>query len=241
MSTADDTDATDAEELEELPDDTDDSPNVEVIEDPDSYIQSRRLRDIFDARKQVRKQRLRAKTHYIDNNDSPRGIRGAKRAYRAAVENYLAELRPLFLSDEQGKQVWFNLDFGTLQIEMPTERETVGREQSRVVYKEVKADGSIRKHPMSNQPDPKIINLQGLNYLFELPEPIVAEFEFISTSSGRWGGGTNRHHVTTQHDIGFDRLDAVVNEANHRLQQRGLDLDLSEDDSVAESDYSDIL
>jgi len=239
MSEADDIDELidEADELLDDDDDTtddraddraDDAPQVEVIEDDESYIQSQRLRDIFSARQAVRKQRLKTKIHTIGAQKQVE-VRDAKRVYRAAVENYLSEIRPIFLADEQGRDIWFGLDFGTLKINLPVQTKTVGRERTRRVYETVR-DGETTHLPVDNIPEPKEIDLNGLNFLFELPEPITVRFEWIATTSGGWSGDTNKYEDTITYDIGFDKLDALVNEANDRLRQRGLDLDLGEED-----------
>jgi len=233
-----DDDNTDDNTDDDLPD-TDEPPQVEVIEDDESYIQSQRLRDIFDARQAVRKQRLKMKTHAIDARRQ-KEVRNAKRVYRAAVENYLSELRPLFMEDEQGQNVWFGLDFGTLKINLPVQTKSYGRGRTKRVYETVRG-GETTELPVENIPEPKEIDLTGLNYLFNIPEPVAVQFEWIATTNGGMGGGTNRYNATIRYDIGFDRLDALVNEANDRLRQRGLDLDLGEDNTVAEADYSDIV
>ena len=196
---------------------TDDAPQIEVIEDDESYIQSQRLRDIFDARQAVRKQRLQMKIHSIDN-ESAVATRKAKRVYRAAVENYLSEIRQIFLEDEQGKEVWFNLDFGTLKIPLPIQHKNSGRGVGRRVHQTFR-NGKTKNLPVD---DP-------LNYLFELPSPMAAEFEWIATTGGM-GGGTSKYHETIRHEIGFDRLDTLVNEANDQLRKRGLDLSLDQPD-----------
>jgi hypothetical protein len=230
-----------ADELDDdAGDDADDITAPEVIEDPDSFVQSQRLKDIFGARRDVRKQRLKMKTLAIDA-DTQADVRAAKRGYRAAVEGYLQELRPVFMDDKQGQDVWFGLDFGTLKIELPVQRETVGLNREQLIYRETKPNGKTKKHKVGTQPEPKEIDLHGMNYLFELPEPIAVEFEWTNISSGSWASSTHSKSITKRHDIGFDRLDQIVNEANHRLQERGFDLELGEDNAVAEADYSDIV
>jgi len=236
--TDDRADDTDDRADDDLPD-TNDAPQVEVIEDDESYIQSQRLKDIFAARQAVRQQRLKMKIHSIDSN-TPTERRNAKRVYRAAIENYLSEIRPVFLDDEQGRNVWFNLDFGTLKIALPTQTKTYGRGRTKRVYEKVKPNGETTNLSVNKPPEPKEIDLNGLNYLFELPEPISVEFEWFGTSKGL-NSGTTKHTEVITHHIGFDRLDSVMNEANDRLRKRGLDLDLGEDNATAEFDYSDIV
>jgi len=232
----DNDDRADDDRDDDLPDA--DAPTVEVIEDDESYIQSQRLRDIFDARQDVRKQRLKMKIHSIDARKQ-REVRNAKRVYRAAVENYLSELRPVFMQTERGRKAWFALDFGTLDIHLPTTNKQVGR-GTKQVHETTDAEGNPTTLPVDDRPEPEQFDLNGLNYLFDLSEPISVEFEWVATSNGI-RGGTSRYTETVRYDIGFDRLDQLMNEANNWLQKLGLDLDLGEDNTTAEFDYSDIV
>jgi hypothetical protein len=195
---------------------------IEVVDDPESYIQTRRLQDIFEARKDVRDQRMIAKEHEIAYSDRPKEARKARRLYRASVENYLSELRPLFLSDELGKQYWFNLDLGSVSMDPSVYNGTYGDSTDVLKY-----DDGDKTYVVTKEPETKYIDLNGLNAVFELAEPVTASWTLKVKAPGR-GRGPTGLPITEKFDIGFTNLDAIVNEANSYLRERGIELDPEE-------------
>lgn len=206
--------------------DEEDGIEIEVVDDPESYIQTRRLKDIFEARKKVRDQRLRAKEHQMAYSNKAEEQKRAKRYYRAAIENYLTELRPLFLSDELGKHYWHKLDLGSLVIEPPIYRGTVG--DSGTFWKvDVASKGDTKTYTVEEKPDNKKIDLTGLRCLFDLPEPMSANWEIV-VHSRRFGESMDIINRSKEVHIGFQKLDTIVNEANSYLRDRGIELDPEE-------------
>ena len=205
----------DSEEIEE----------IEHVEDSEEFIQSRRLRDIFETRKEVREQRLIAKKHSLSNGHDSEQV-GAK-LYRIAVENYLTELRPLFLTDELGKRYWFEADFGTVVVEPPVyEKPRRGKTDLYLEQSETSKPLKVR-----NNIQPKEIKLTGLNCLFELSQPLQVEFGVRAGGVGKFGigskGGTAQTAVS-EALIPFDKLDLILNAANEYLSKRGIELDPEE-------------
>jgi hypothetical protein len=199
---------------------------VEAVEDPESYIQSRRLRDIFEARKTVRKQRQTAKQYQVNNSGIEATLK-AQRYYRASVENYLTELRPLFLSDDRGKRYWYKLDLGSIRVEPIISEKTVGRgSPSRVIKK----NGST--YYVKEEVEAEKIDLTGLGCLFSLADPIVCDFELMVERVGL-GGGLSSKVVTETRNIPFTTLDSIMNQANMYLQERGIELDPEEEEDPA--------
>jgi hypothetical protein len=196
-----------------------DEMEVEPVHDPEGYVQERRLKDVFDSRKKVRERRLAAKQYQLENQDSNSNIE-AVRMYRAAVENYLSELKPLIFEEERGKHIWFNKKIGTLTIELPV-RVKHGRRDKKYIY-----NGS----KLSSKPEPKEIELVGLGCLFQYPEPLNTEFEVTKKI-----GLDTTHKETIVHTsaIPFDHLDRIMNVANGYLSERGLELDPEEDTEPA--------
>lgn len=165
---------------------------VEPVDDPDSYIQKRRLRDIFDARKDLREKRLEAK-QAVGVDDQI-----ASSHFRAAVENYLEELRPLVLKTELGRRIWYNQDFGDIVIQPPNDY---------------------------HASEAKSIELNGLQSVFDVPDPIEVEFNVV-----RQVGldSTRSETVSRQGQIPFDKLDHIVNQVNQHLAEQGIELDTDE-------------
>jgi hypothetical protein len=198
---------------------------IEAVDDPESYIQKRRLKDIFGARKEVGKQRKKAKEYEINTSggkDASIHRSKARRFYRTAVENYLTELRPLFLSDDLGKQYWYQLDLGTIVIEPQYYLGTVGDGPETLKY-----DHGDKTYLLCEEPEPIEIDLTGLQCLFEIADPISVSFELVVESAGL-GRGMNSKTVAENRNIPTGKLDLIMNEANHYLQQRGIELDPEE-------------
>jgi hypothetical protein len=213
--------------------DADDDPTtvtVEPVDDPEQFIQSRRLRDIFDARSEVRDQRQKAKEYQINaaghNNESTHRTK-ALRLYRAAVENYLSELRPFLLSDDLGTQYWHEFDFGHITAEPPIYRDSFGAGPETWVYYDEQKD---KKYSLNRKPDSEEVDLTGFKCLFELPDPLVIDFNLSVKRPGFRRGGTTTKTATTRHNVPFRKLDAVMNEANMYLQERGIELESNDTD-----------
>lgn len=198
---------------------------IEVVDDPESYIQTRRLKDIFEARKKVREQRLKAKEHKMAYDERAEEQERAKRFYRAAIENYLAELRPLILSDELGKYYWYKMDFGSIVIEPSTYQGTVG--DSKAFQKvDIPNENGVTSYVIDQDPGSKEVDLTGLRCLFSLPEPITVDWEIVVRAKTR--EKRTVVHKTDEVHIGFQKLDTIVNEANSYLRDRGIELDPEE-------------
>lgn len=213
------TDSTDKETNEEI--------EVEAVEDPDSYIQGRRLKDIFESRKTVRKQREKAKQYQIETGDNEGELK-AQRYYRTAVENYLSELRPLFLSDELGKQYWYGLDIGTIKIQPSLIRRSIGNRPEELLIEDGDSTYSVME-----EPDQKEIELTGIGCLFGISDPIVCEFE-LGIKQSRVGGYNYRSKtVVEKRNVPFSILDSIMNSANMYLQERGIELDPEEEEDPA--------
>lgn len=192
---------------------------VEPVHDPEGYVQERRLKDVFDARKKVRERRLAAKQYQLEHEDLDSNIE-AVRMYRAAVENYLSELKPLIFEEERGKHIWFNKKIGTLTIELPVQVKH-GRNSQKYIYNGIK---------LSSKPKPKEIELVGIGCLFQYPEPLNVEFE-VTKKVGL--DTTYKETIVHTDAIPFDHLDRIMNIANEYLSERGLELDPEEDTDPA--------
>lgn len=204
-------------------DNQDNEVEAEPVYDPEGYVQQRRLKDIFDARKKVRERRLQAKQYQIEN----RGSIDAVRVYRTAIENYLSELRPLFHEDNLGQHYWYNEEVGTIEVSLPVTEESAGL--SRTVYKY----GDMK---IAQKPSPKKVPLEGIGCLFYLPEPLAATFEVTEgTGSGHYGlSQSNPTAVSHEIAIPFSHLDNIMNLANQYLSERGLELDPEDDTEPAQ-------
>jgi len=205
--------------MTESEDNQDNEVEVEPVYDPEGYVQQRRLKDIFDAKKKVRERRLSAKKYNLEHGEK-KGSLDAVRMYRSAVENYLSELKPLFLEEQKGQHYWHKEKIGTLNVQLPVNQKTTSRG---TIYKY----GDTR---ITSPPEPKEWELVGVGCLFHIDEPLVAEFDVMKKT-----GLSRSRRVTVKHEaaIPFAHLDQIMNLANQYLSERGMELDPEDDTDPA--------
>ena len=192
---------------------------IEEIDDPEELIQTRRIRDIFEARKQVRNERKRAKELKLLDPES-RSVTYPEQLYRQAVESYLSELRPLFLDSDLGKTYWFDFDFGQINVDPP-----IYHKEAHNSGPWVDKDGE--SYIVDLIPQSKTIELDGLCYLFRISDPVEITWNLTGrTPKTEFGTGGNKAQIqeSSYVHISFDRLDAVLNAANTYLAERGIEL-----------------
>ena len=189
-------------------------------EDPDDYVARRRLKDIYDSRRELMKSRKKASEITI------RGGRNSKQKalefYRKSVENYLIELEPFFFQFG-GKEIWFSYDFGTVQVQPPNVDLDSPSSWIDGLHRMDHNGGTVRvSEPL---PDPQEVEVKGLSFLFNTSSPITATFEY-NTRHELTGKGTvqkaNHAYLPTQ------MLDRMVFVANEFLAEHGLDLDIDQ-------------
>lgn len=116
--------------------------------------------------------------------------------YRAALEAHLEELYPLLHQLDRGQRYWHDPIFGTVTVEPD--------------------DPGVHGHPQRE------FRLVGLKSLFNVPDPIVAEFDVTRTVGfGRLQSDT----ITVEAQPTFDHLDAMYLTASKFLAEIGLTLD----------------
>ena len=193
---------------------------IEEVDDPEELIQTRRIRDIFDARKQVRNERQRAKELKLLDTER-RSVTYPEQLYRQAVESYLSELRPLFLDSDLGRTYWFDLDFGQIDVDPPIYHDKQGYNSGPWVDK----DGE--SYIVDRIPQSKTVELDGLSYLFRISDPIEITWNLTGrVPKTQFGTGGTKAQIekSSYVHISFDRLDAVLNAANTYLAERGIEL-----------------
>jgi hypothetical protein len=216
---------------------TPDTPqDIEVadVRDPEEYTNERRLKDIFDARSDIREKRLQAQ-------EAARTDRlTAVSAYRSAVSNYLLEVEPLLRQHEPGTQLLTERDFGSIVIEPPTkEKEAPGRTTTTRQIIEVPKDTyGTKEVPVKDIPDPAKYHLTGLRSLFTAPNPVEHEFTFIADNTYRQ---RDKYTLTQRTQISFQTLDTMVRTINNFLGEAGLELNPDTGGDTAEVDYSDLV
>ena len=116
---ADDTDATDGEEIEELPDE--EIPRtVHVAEDLDEFLEKQRYKAIFKAKNDAA-ETLRTHGNPAAFANSPAELSLIRERVSTAIVSYITEIRRILEETEQGRELWQD----TRIAEIPLNKATV--------------------------------------------------------------------------------------------------------------------
>lgn len=204
---------------------TDDVLEVETIEDATTETASdeERLRDIFQARRTVRKQRMRAK-----NVRGTRDERVGRRMYRAAVEGYAREAEPLLIQTDSGQELWSDRNFTAFSVGP----DFIKRIDSSVFY-EINGE----KYQVKNERDMREVTIEptGVKSLFSLGDPIQIEYKF-EEKIGLSRTTTRRETVRAQ--IPPEVLDEIVSALNLELADMGISINVDEETGQTKIDSS---
>ena len=179
--------------------------------DPDDYVTQRRLRDLYDARKNLMARREKASELRITN-----GAFQGNRYYRKSVENYIMEVQPLFFQFDK-EHLWHSEEFGSFKIGPPTEDLM---DSYRHLGKQIEHDGE--KYTLAGEvPEAKTFYIRGFETLYNQPSPLEIEFEFeVQRQLTVSGSIIKRTQVAIPEHI----LDRMVFTANTFLSEHGLDI-----------------
>lgn len=94
------------------------------VEDPENLNQSQRLREIHEARQQVRSVRNKTRSEQVFGSIADGQLDGV---YRAAVESYILSLQPLIVSEEveDSARLWDSEEIGEFVVRAPGKTQTV--------------------------------------------------------------------------------------------------------------------
>jgi hypothetical protein len=187
------------------------------IEDPEAYVNHRRLQSIFDARTKLRDRRITART--AGKSQEFRAVS----AYRSAVSNYVMELEPLMQRFEAGTEPLRKKDFGDVTIE-PNVRYREFHSGSNE-WMLTKSNGD--KVPIEAPPEAVSLPFIGLDCLFVYDDPLTPTWEIEHSRHG----GRIIHQEVGQ--IPFSVLDDMVIAANRFLAEIGFELNPQEEDDPA--------
>ena len=179
-------------------------PDGVKIDDPEDYSTSTRLKQIYEARRELREMRRQAATH---RHKHPRR---ALAYYRTGVESYLMEVDTLFQRNEEGRRLWSEEHFGTVTIEPPEPPETAYYTTN--TYEKL---------------DPVSYKIRGLESLFELDSEITHVFEMKKKHELR---GTETKRVERSAPVPWNALNRMVTSTNSYLSDLGIGLDIDETD-----------
>lgn len=195
-----------------------DRADVEIA-DPEGFTASKRLKQIYRAREDLRKMRREAAQVRNNPNNGLLSKMQAVQYYRSGVESYLLEVDTLLRQHDPGPELYHERQFGTIVIPPPGDWERV---RGHYVSQDIK----IRPNAplkVEELPEPKSVPVIGLKWLFETETPITRDFEF--TYDGY------RHETITKSNsavLKWTTLNRMVTAINSFLNQIGIGLKIEE-------------
>lgn len=215
---------------DDVGEEADDTLDVEAV-DVDDTIRRSRLTSLFDARDNCRLIREKVQTVAATENKSRVS---ANSHYRHAIETYVREVEPLFAQTDAGKRYWSTYDFGEITLSPDVEVRSPRRDDHDVYV--LAETGQKLKQDLPEQ----VMEVRGLNTLFELDSPIVTTFE-LAVSSRAFGKSSTMRTQTVRRQVPFKVLDRMYSAVNGYLAQIGIGVSVDEgsarttiDDSLIE-------
>lgn len=185
----------------------------------DEIVTERRLNTIYDIRDNIHELRQNFKMGLAANEISEFKF---ECGYRNLVDNYAMELQPLMLKCEPGKELLRNKDFGECYIS--PEIVNRGLNDDTVIRRPRRGDVKVSSH---HSPEPTRIELEGLESLWDLPDPLTTTIAVRQFDAGTQGETTKEIVITDQ--IRARKLDEMTRSMNVFLKDVGLELDLEMD------------
>lgn len=193
---------------------------------PEEYVEQRRLRDIFDARQELRETRV-----LVDDARHEGKLRIAANAYRAALANYVTEVEPLLRQYERGVELLFDHHYGSVRIEPIVEHTETPCGPDKTLVKGTDREVRADHRPSFEHTE---LEIDGLEQLFELDSPIRRRFT-VETPTGA------RESVVVKTQLGFQTMDRMTRAVNVFLSEIGLELEPDPGEEEADVDYSELL
>lgn len=199
----------------------DTEPDHQPIDDPESYINQRRLQTLFDLRQDIYE--LRRKFNLASHEDEYTAVS----AYRSGVSSYFMEIESLMQKYDHSKELVQDHRFGVVTIQVPHRTSSTGRGGSGVEVHLPDA-GSFDSGAwvqVAELPDPVAIEVKGLESVIEYPDPLTYTFTVEKSQHTRSNGKYQRE---VKQQIPFEILDSMVREMNNFLADIGLEAELEE-------------
>jgi len=192
--------------------DTSETAEAQEIQDPEGYVNKRRLETIFDIRNRMRESRQRIRLAQQGDRMSEFD---ALSAYRSMAYSYFIELEPILHRYEPGPTLISEQPFGNTKIG-PRLRESPHGQTRQEIYLPDEGNGSDWL-PVTHPPEPVTVEFRGLNTL-TMDGPLQETFQVVVPRKGA---------VTTTVTQQFPQsvLDRMVRQMNNFLATIGFEIE----------------
>jgi hypothetical protein len=203
----------------------------ERIEDSEDYSKQRRLKSVFDIRKEIHETRrdIKFQTHKLSQRHQ------AITAYRSLVESYLLEIEPLLRRYGDGEYYLTEYDFGRLTLAPETRSsDEITLHQVELYFPnrdnqyERNSDGweNVKEEYV---PDPVAYDFTGLQSLFEAPDTLILHDEVKEDDSLK----AETYTYINKSQIPMSMLDEMVRVMNEFISDIGFELEPEKEDDPA--------
>jgi hypothetical protein len=199
----------------------DTEPDHQPIDDPESYINQRRLKTLFDLRQEIYE--LRKKVNFASHENEY----AALSAYRSGVASYFMEIESLMRKYDHSKELVEDHQFGVITLQVPHRTAKSGRGKPGIEVHLPKANDR-RSDPwtrVAELPDPVVIEVKGLESVIEYLDPLTYTFTVEKYRNTR---SNDEYQREVKQQIPFEILDSMVREMNNFLADIGLEARLEE-------------
>lgn len=187
-----------------------DAPEVEMeTVGVDEMVRQERVRSIFQAKRECREARTKAKNESAIGDPNAGAI-----IYRNALESYIREVEPLFSQTDKGRRYWSDYDFGTMDLR--PRHENVDR---------TNRDSGPIESATPRGDNEKQIKLEGLQSLFEHDTPIRVPFRVV-VKQKRLGGGNMPVEAVSEQNFPIRSLDKMYAVTNGYLAEIGFGVEV---------------
>lgn len=182
-------------------------PDPEQIDDPEEFVQSHRLRELYELRERIRDYRTQAREMVAVGQGDQRKIRSA---FRSVFSSYLFELEPLMTQvfAEEGEDYWEQADLGEMAVQPPAAAVETG-------------NNGYYGTPIEEPAEPWQQEIEGLETLASLPSPIEVRFEWKRDTSF----GDGRQTQTVYVEVPWHILDRGYRLTNQFLADIGFEIE----------------
>jgi hypothetical protein len=203
----------------------------ERIEDSEDYSKQRRLKSVFDIRRDIHETRtdIKFETHKLSQRHQ------AITAYRALVESYLFEIEPLLRRYGDGEYYLTEYDFGHLTL-APETRAASGNAILTVelYFPNLDTPHNGNTDPWKEVrekyvPEPITYDFTGLQSLFSSPDSLILHDEVKENDSFK----AETYTYVQKSQIPMSMLDEMVRVMNEFISDIGFELEPEKEDDPA--------
>ena len=203
----------------------------ERIEDSEDYTIQRRLKSVFDIRRDIHQTRKEIRFASHKRNERYQAVC----AYRALAESYLLEIEPLLRRYGDGNHYLNQSNFGSITLKAETRNTSHSHMAGVELYFpnapiENYKDRS-RWIPVDSNtiPEPKTFDFQGLSALFDTPDTL----RLVGQPSKPQGRISKQYTYVQKSQIPMSTLDDMVRTMNEFLSDIGFELEPETEDNPA--------